>query len=108
MERTLIILKPDTVKRKLMGELISRFERKNFNITAIKMMTISVAIAEEHYAHVKCESIYDDMIGFITSGPVLALIMEGNNIIQAARNLVGKTSYLDSARRYNPRRLWIA
>ena len=97
MERTLVILKPDTVKRKLTGEIISRFERKNFTITAMKMMTIQLSVAEEHYKHVKSESIYDDMIRFITSGPVLAMILEGNNIIQAVRSMVGKTSWLDSA-----------
>ena len=97
MERTLVILKPDTLKRKLTGEIITRFERKNFTIAAMKMMTIQLSIAEEHYKHVKSESIYDDMLGFITSGPVLAMILEGNNIIQAVRNMVGKTSWLDSA-----------
>lgn len=97
MERTLVILKPDAVKRKLTGELISRFERKNFNITAMKMMTIGQKTAEDHYEHVKSESIYDDMIRFITSGPVLAMILEGNNIIQGVRSMVGKTSWLDSA-----------
>jgi len=97
MERTLVILKPDTVKRKLMGEIISRFERKNFSIIAVKMLTIEPDTAEEHYGHVKSESFYADMIGFITSGPVLAMILEGNNIIQAVRSMIGKTSYLDSA-----------
>ena len=96
MERTLVILKPDTVRRKLMGEIITRFEKKNFSITALKMMIIQLSTAEEHYKHVKSESIYDDMIRFITSGPVLVMILEGNNIIQAVRNMVGKTSYLDS------------
>ncbi len=97
MERTLVIFKPDTVKRKLMGELISRFERKNFTISAMKMMTIPLSIAHEHYQHVKGESIYDDMIRFITSGPVLAMILEGNSVIQAVRSMVGRTSWLDSA-----------
>lgn len=97
MERTLVIFKPDTVRRKLMGELISRFERKNFMITAMKMMTIPLSTAQEHYQHVKSESIYEDMIRFITSGPVLAVILEGNSIIQAVRSMVGRTSWLDSA-----------
>ena len=97
MERTLVMLKPDTVRRKLIGEIITRFEKKNFCITAVKMMTIQLSTAEEHYEHVKSESIYDDMMTFITSGSVLVMILEGNNIIQAVRNMVGKTSYLDSA-----------
>jgi len=101
MERTLVILKPDTVKRKLTGEIISRFERKNFTITAMKMMTIQLSVAEEHYKHVKSESIYDDMIRFITSGPVLAMILEGNNIIQAVRsrfeNLIHASDCVENA-----------
>lgn len=96
MERTLVILKPDTVKRKLMGEIITRFEKKNFCITAMKMMKIHSNVAEEHYEHVKSESIYDEMIIFFTSGSVLVLIIEGNNVIQAVRNMIGRTSYLDS------------
>ncbi|NJD03059.1 MAG: nucleoside-diphosphate kinase [Ruminiclostridium sp.] len=97
MERTLVILKPDTLKRKLMGEIISRFERKNFTIVEMKMMTIQLQTAEEHYKHIKSLSIYDDMIRYFISSPVIVMILKGNNIIQGVRNLVGKTSWLDSA-----------
>lgn len=97
MERTLVILKPDTLKRKLSGEIIARFERKNLIITALKMMTIKASTAEEHYAHVKSEPIYDDMIRFITSGPVIAMVLEGNHAIAVVRSMIGKTSYMDSA-----------
>ena len=96
MERTLVILKPDAVERKLIGEIITRFEKKNMAIKAIKMMKISRETAEIHYAHVKSETIYEDMMSFITSGPVVVLVMEGRNIIQAVRNMVGKTSPFDS------------
>ena len=96
MERTLVILKPDAVKRKLVGEIITRFEKKNMAIKAMKMMKISRETAEIHYAHVKNEPIYEDMMNFITSGPVVVLVMEGRNIIQAVRNMVGKTSPFDS------------
>jgi len=96
MERTLVILKPDAVKRKLVGEIITRFEKKNMAIKAMKMMKISRETAEIHYAHVKNEPIYEDMMNFITSGPVVVLVIEGRNIIQAVRNMVGKTSPFDS------------
>ena len=96
MERTFVILKPDTVKRKLVGEIISRFEMKNFTITRLQMLLIDDATAEEHYAHVSSESIYPDMIRYITSGPVIAMILEGNRVIQTVRNMVGRTSSFDS------------
>lgn len=96
MERTLVILKPDAVARKLAGEIISRFEKKNFNITRIRMTTISEETAREHYAHVRTEPIYEDMMRYITSGPVIIMILEGNRIILAIRNMIGKTSSFDS------------
>lgn len=96
MERTLVILKPDAVARKLVGEIISRFEKKNFNITRIRMTTISENTAKEHYDHVKTESIYEDMMKFITSGPVIIMVLEGNRVIQTIRNMIGRTSSFDS------------
>lgn len=97
MERTFVILKPDAVRRKLTGEIISRFERKNFTITRLKMDIITALTAEEHYGHVKSEPIYDDMIRFITSGPVIMMVLEGDRVIQTVRNMIGKTSSFDSA-----------
>jgi nucleoside-diphosphate kinase len=96
MERTLVILKPDAVERKLVGEITSRFERRNFTISQIKMLRISRELAEIHYAHVKAISIYEDMMQYITSGPVVAFIMEGDRIIQSVRSMIGKTSCYDS------------
>jgi nucleoside-diphosphate kinase len=96
MERTLILLKPDAVKRKLIGEIITRIERKNFEISAAKLMVISKAVAEEHYAHVRNIPVYDDMIGFLTSGPVVAMIVTGNNVIQTIRNMIGKTNSFEA------------
>jgi nucleoside-diphosphate kinase len=78
MERTFVILKPDAINRKLAGEIISRFERRNFTITNIKMMHITREIAEEHYRHVINEPIYVNLIDFMTSGPVIVIIIEGN------------------------------
>jgi len=96
MERTLVILKPDAVERKLIGEIISRFEKKGYTVAAMKMMRISRETAEEHYSHVKSEPIYEDMLEYITSGPVVAIILEGYRVIQAVRNMIGKTSSFDS------------
>lgn len=96
MEKTLVLLKPDAVRRKIVGEIITRFEKKNFRIAELKMMQLSKEVAETHYAHVRSESIYQDMIDFITSGPVVALIIEGDRVIQTIRNMLGKTSSFDS------------
>ncbi|MCX8132142.1 MAG: nucleoside-diphosphate kinase [Clostridia bacterium] len=97
MERTLVILKPDTVKRKLIGELITRIERKNYAISALKMINIPRSVAEKHYEHVKDIPVYDDMIDFMTSGPVVIMVVEGENVIQTVRNLIGKTNSFEAA-----------
>jgi nucleoside-diphosphate kinase len=96
MERTLVILKPDAVARKLVGEILARFEKRNFEITRLEMTVISKKTAEEHYAHVRNEPIYEDMISYITSGPVVIAVLEGNRVIQTVRDMVGKTSSFDS------------
>lgn len=96
MERTLVLFKPDTVKRKIIGELITRLEKKDFVITHLKMCQLEKETVESHYAHVKAESIYEDMIRFILSGPVVIMIVEGRNVIQSIRNMIGKTSSFDS------------
>jgi nucleoside-diphosphate kinase len=96
MEKTLVILKPDAVKRKLIGEIISRIEKKCYNVTNIKMTVLSREIAEEHYNHVRAEPIFNEMIDFITSGPVVIIIIEGDRVIQTIRNIIGKTSSFDS------------
>ncbi|MDQ2085793.1 nucleoside-diphosphate kinase [Herbivorax sp. ANBcel31] len=96
MERTLVILKPDSVRRKLIGEIISRFERKNFTITHMKMMKIKKETARLHYAHVEGSPIFEDMIKYMTSGSVITMIVSGNKVISAIRNMIGKTSSFDS------------
>ena len=92
MERTLVILKPDTVKRKLVGEVISRFEKKDYSIIQMKMVSITKEVAYEHYSHVKSEPFFDDMIKYITCGPVVAMIISGERVISTVRNMIGKTS----------------
>lgn len=97
MERTLVILKPDAVRRKLIGEIISRFEKKNLTITQMKVMNIEEDVAREHYDHVKKYSIFEDMITYMTSGPVVAMIITGDNVISTVRSMMGKTSCFESA-----------
>jgi nucleoside-diphosphate kinase len=96
MERTLVILKPDVVRRKLIGEIISRFERKNLTIIQMKVMNIDKELALLHYQHVKKYSFFEDMISYITSGPVVVMIISGSNAISTVRNMVGKTSCHES------------
>lgn len=96
MEKTLVILKPDAVKRKLIGEIVNRIEKKCYNIVNIKMTVLSREVAEDHYNHVRTETIFKDMIDFITSGPVVIMIIEGDRVIQTIRNMIGKTSSFDS------------
>jgi len=97
MEKTLVILKPDAVKRKLVGEIISRFEKKNLTINQMKVMNIEKEVALKHYNHVKKYSIFDDMIEYMTSGEVVVMIISGENAISIVRNMVGKTSCCESA-----------
>lgn len=92
-ERTYIMLKPDCVRRGLMGEVISRIERKGFRITAAKMMTLDEDILNVHYAHLKDKPFFPDLMKFMTSGPVLAMIVEGNGVIEGMRRLMGRTNY---------------
>lgn len=96
MERTFIILKPDAVKRKLIGQIISRFENKNYIITHMKLSKIDRSTANIHYQHVQGLPIYEEMLDYITSGPSLMLILEGDKVISTVRNMVGKTSSHES------------
>jgi nucleoside-diphosphate kinase len=91
MERTLIIVKPDGVQRGLTGEILSRFERRGFRIVALKFMLPSRDLAEKHYAVHQGKPFYDGLVSYITSSPVLVMVLEGTNAIQNARNTVGAT-----------------
>jgi nucleoside-diphosphate kinase len=88
-EQTLIILKPDTVKRGLIGEIITRFEKKGVKILSCRMEKLTTALAAEHYAEHVGKSFYNDLITFMTSGPVLILAMEGLDVIDLARRMIG-------------------
>jgi len=91
MERTLIIFKPDTIQRRLIGRVLQRFEDKGLSLAAMKLMKISRDLAERHYAPHKGKPFYPGLIDYITSGPVVVLVFQGNRCIEIARTLMGKT-----------------
>lgn len=91
MEKTLIILKPDCVQRRLMGRVIQRFEDKGLSITAMKMIKITRELAEQHYAPHKGKPFYPGLIDYITSGPVVVFVAAGPGAIAISRKLMGKT-----------------
>ena len=92
MERTLILIKPDGVERGLVGEIISRFEQRGLKIVAIKFMVIEDDLARRHYAVHEGKPFYDGLIRYITSAPVVAMVLEGHNAIEAARHTMGATN----------------
>ena len=96
MEKTFVFLKPDAVKRKLIGEIISRIEKKDYEITNLKMCSIDRKLAILHYEHVKNEPFFEDMIDYITSGPVIMMIVQGEKAINTIRTMVGATSSFDA------------
>lgn len=97
MERTLILLKPDCVQRRLMGRVLARFEDKGLNIVAMKMMRITPELAKQHYAeHVK-KAWYPTLEGFVIGGPIVAAIVEGLEAIRVVREMLGATSGLQAA-----------
>ncbi len=91
-ERTLVLLKPDTVERGLMGEMMARLERKSLQVSALKMMRVDRDMAEEHYAEHRDKPFFDDLIGFITSGRVVAMVVEGPQAIGVVRAMMGATN----------------
>ena len=90
-ERTFVMIKPDGVQRRLVGEVIRRFEKEGLKIVAAKFMMVPEELAEKHYAAHKGKDFYDGLMGHITSGPVLALVFEGNNVVERVRRMVGNT-----------------
>jgi len=90
--KTFFMIKPDGVQRNLIGQIISRVEVKGFNITKIKMMTISKELAEEHYEEHKGKQFFNDLVSFITSGPVVAMQVEGEDVVLQIRNIMGATN----------------
>jgi len=91
MERTLVFLKPDAVQRGLVGEIISRFERKGFQIVGLKMMTLSEEFVREHYAAHRGQEFYEPLVRYTTSGPVVAMVLEGKDAVRVVRMMMGET-----------------
>ncbi len=90
------MVKPDGVQRNLVGEIVSRFEKKGFKLVGAKLMTVSKELAEEHYGEHKERPFFGELVDFITSSPVFAMVWEGENVIATARQMMGKTNPADA------------
>ena len=95
-QRTLVLLKPDALNRRLAGEIIARFERKGLKIVAMKMLWISKELAEKHYEMHRGKPFYDSLIDYITSSPVIAMVIEGEQAIEVVRKMMGKTNGVEA------------
>ena len=91
VERTLILAKPDAVRRQLSGEILARFERRGFDVRAAKLVLVDRSLAERHYAEHSEKPFFGELVAFITSGPTLALVLEGEGAIATARSTIGAT-----------------
>ena len=92
MERTFAALKPDAIKRGMIGKIIERIEQKGYKIVGMKFMNVSVELASKHYEEHFGKPFYNRLINYITSGPVLAMVLEGDNVVLGLRHIVGKTN----------------
>ena len=97
MERTFIMIKPDGVQRGLVGEVISRFERKGFTLVGMKLMAVSRELAEKHYGVHKDKPFLAGLVEFIISSPVVAMVWEGDSVVASGRTLIGATNPISSA-----------
>jgi len=97
IERTFVMVKPDGVQRGLVGEVVSRIEKRGIKVCAMKMMKIPKELAERHYGEHKGKSFYDGLVAFITSGPVVCMVLEGDNAVTVVRAMMGKTNPQDAA-----------
>ena len=97
MERTLVLIKPDGVQRGLVGEVISRLERRGLKLAAMKLMQIDDALARQHYAEHVDRPFFADLVVFISSSPVVAMVWEADNAVDAVRNTMGQTNPVESA-----------
>src|SRR6201747_753673 len=96
-ETTLVLLKPDAVRRGLTAELIGRFERRGFRIRGLKQLVLQRSVAEEHYAEHRERPFFGELVAFITSGPLVALALEGESAISTVRTMMGATKPTESA-----------
>lgn len=97
MEKTFLMVKPDGVQRNLIGEIVNRFESKGFKLVGAKLMIISDELAKKHYGEHEGKPFFNNLVEFITSGPVFAMVWEGEEVIQTARNMIGSTNPLEAA-----------
>lgn len=97
MERTYLMIKPDGVQRNLAWEIIARFEKRGFKIVGLKMLRLSRELAEKHYGEHVGKPFFESLVGFITSGPVVAFVIEGKDAVSAAREMMGATDPLKAA-----------
>ena len=97
MERTLILVKPDAFARNLTGEIIARFERKGLRIAELKKMTMTRELAQQHYAEHEGKPFFEELVSFITSGPLVAMVLEGESVVKAARQVIGATNPLEAS-----------
>ncbi|MCA0983021.1 nucleoside-diphosphate kinase [Halobacillus yeomjeoni] len=97
MEKTFLMVKPDGVQRNLIGDITSRFEKKGFQLVGAKLMQIPTSLAEEHYGEHKEKPFFGELVEFITSGPVFAMVWEGEDVIATARNMMGATKPAEAA-----------
>ena len=97
MERTLVLLKPDCVQRRMMGKVISRFEEKGLNIIAMKMLQVTPELSKKHYAEHISKPFYGGLEKFITASPILAMVVEGLEVVRVIRDILGATSGLKAA-----------
>ena len=96
MERTLILVKPDAFARNLTGEILARFERKGLRIVALELRTLDRELGAKHYAEHEGKPFYEELVSFISSGPLVALVLEGDDAVRAARQVIGATNPLEA------------
>ena len=97
MQRTLVLLKPDAIQRGLVGEIMSRLERKGSKLVGMKLMRVSVELARQHYAEHVGKPFFDRLVRFITSSPIIAMVVEGENAVESVRATMGKTNPQEAA-----------
>jgi len=97
MQRTLVLFKPDCIYRRLAGDLLSRFERKGLRLAGLKLVRAARETAERHYAVHKGKPFYESLLGFITGGPTVALVLEGPDAIAVVRQMMGATNFVNAA-----------
>jgi nucleoside-diphosphate kinase len=96
MEKTFLMVKPDGVQRGLIGDIVARFEKKGFQLAGAKLMNVSEELAKEHYGEHKERPFFGELVDFITSGPVFAMVWQGENVITTARGMMGATNPKDA------------